>query len=191
MDLSVAGILALAQLTLRQPRTAARLLISTGFPVQARWIGLILTAVLSAVLAQISIGLINMGLEENVLTINPIASAVTQTMVLAISGLAMFGVGRMFGGQGRFIDALLLTVWLQFVLLMLQVVQIVLQILIPPLSVMAGYASIVIFLYLISTFTAELHGFRSAVKTFFGVLATMMAVGMVLASFFAPLLLEV
>lgn len=191
MDLSVAGILALAQLTLRAPRTAARLLISTGIPVQARWIGLSLTAVLSAVLAQISIGLINIGLEEDVLTINPIASAVTQSVVLLVSGVAMYGVGRMFRGQGRFIDALLLTVWLQFVLLMLQVVQILLQILMPPLSPFAGYASIVIFLYLISTFTAELHGFRSALKTFFGVLATMMAVGLVLASFFAPLILEV
>lgn len=188
MILSLANVMSLVQLTLKNPRQAARLLIEANVPISARWMALGLTAALSAILAHVSFSMIAFEADEEVLHINPVTSAIVQCFVLLGSAVVMFGAGRLFRGTGRVEDALLLTVWLQFVLLMFQVLQIVTQMILPPLSAIVGYSSIVIFLWLISNFAAELHRFSSALKTFFGVLATMILIGMALASILVPMM---
>ena len=183
MSLPAAALLTLAQLTLQSPRRAARVMMAAKLPRAARWLAMALTAVLSAILAHVSFALVPADIQAELGDMSPIISALTQSVTLVLSGLAMYGLGLLFGGQGKFDDALLLTVWLQFMMLGLQVVQIVVQILFPSLALVIGYASIFLFMWIISNFTAELHGFRSALKTFFGVLAAMILVGMVIAPF--------
>ena len=65
--------------------------------------------------------------------------------------------------------------WIEGVLVLLQAVQMVLLLLAPPLAEALGLIGIALFLWLLTNFVAELHGFRSAAKVFFTILGTVLA----------------
>jgi len=67
----------------------------------------------------------------------------------------------------------LLVSWLQFVLICLQVVQIVAMVLLPPLAFLIGVAGIILFFWLLTAFVAELHGFSSTIGVFVSILIVM------------------
>ena len=87
----------------------------------------------------------------------------------------------MFGGEGRFEDALLLTIWIEVVLLVVQLGQVVLSFVSPQLAGIVGLAAIVLFLWLTVRFTKTLHGFDSAFKVFLGLIGTAFVVGFALS----------
>lgn len=91
--------------------------------------------------------------------------------MLLMAGL-IHGVGRLFGGQGRMVKALDIVIWLQAILLVLQVGQILAMVLLPPLALVFGLASVGVLLWMLPQFVAELHGFRSAFVTFLGMVGT-------------------
>ena len=76
---------------------------------------------------------------------------------------------------------LLLMAWLQFILLCLQVLQLVTQVLLPPLSELLGLVGLALFFWLLTNFIAELHGFGSLVKTFVAVLICLVLAAFLLA----------
>lgn len=61
----------------------------------------------------------------------PLVLAGMQLVAIVLGAGLMAGVGRMFGGHGRFEDALLLTVWIEVMLLVVQLAQIVLSLALP------------------------------------------------------------
>ena len=83
----------------------------------------------------------------------------------------------MRGGTGSFPDTLLAMVWLQFLMLGLQVIQLVLMVLFPPLAAIVNLAGFAIFLWLLTNFIAELHGFRSLLAVFGGIIFGMILLG--------------
>ena len=188
MDLSLSSLLSLARYTVQNPREGARMVMGANLPMVARWVALALMAVTSAILAHLAFALMpaEVRLSMDGAMSSPLTSAVMQGGLMLIAVFVIHYVGRWRGGAGRFEDALILMIWLQFILLILQVVQIVTQVLLPPASVLVGYVSIGIFLWLLSNFVAELHGFSSVLLTFFGVLVTLIAIGFILALFLIP-----
>lgn len=179
---------ALLRDTLRDPRSAARQILLMGVPLQARWMALVLMAVGSALLTHIGMAMMMSADEMGAAFAmpSPVATAMTQLMVLVLSAALATTVGRWRGGTGRFADALLLIVWLQFVLLALQVLQMVLLLLLPPLGMFVGYASVGIFFWLLTCFVAELHGFRSLGLTFLGVILTVIGAAFLMALLILP-----
>jgi hypothetical protein len=190
MDLSLSTLLSLARFTVQNPREGAKMVMRADVPVTARWVALALMAVISAMLAHVAFVLmpaeVRMAMDGAMTS--PLQSALLQGGLMLCAVLAIHFVGRWFGGRGAFEDALILMVWLQFILLVLQVIQIVTQVLLPPMSVIIGYVSVGVFLWLLSNFVAELHGFSSVLKTLFGVLLTLLAVGFILALLFLPMM---
>jgi hypothetical protein len=172
----------LARLTLQNPRQAARALLAEGVPLSARTTGLLLVAVVSALLASIQISLNPQGLDpiSAVLLASPFRAALVQWGFLALSVLLIHRVGLAFGGTGSFPDALLLVVWLQCLTLVLQVLQLASSVMVPALAGMIGLAGFVLFLWLMTNFIAELHGFRALGPVFFGMVATAIAAGLVI-----------
>ncbi|NCM97616.1 MAG: YIP1 family protein, partial [Rhodobacterales bacterium] len=83
--------------------------------------------------------------------------------------------------HGRFDEALILVVWLQFVLLGLQAVQLVAYAVAPLLADLIGLATVALFFWLLTNFVAELHGFKSLGLVFVGVLATLVVMVLGLA----------
>lgn len=173
---------ALAVLTLQDPRQAARTLLALGIPASARTAGLLLVAVVSAVLASLQIGMGDQPLDPmtEFMTASPFRSAVMQWLFLALSVVLVHRVGRAFGGQGSFPDALLIVVWLQLLMLAVQVLQLVMSFVAPVLAGLFGLVGFVVFLWLMTTFIAELHGFRSRGLVFLGMLLSALAAGFVL-----------
>ena len=183
MDLSLSTLLQLARFTVQSPREGARMVMRADLPMPARWVALALMAVVSSLMAHLSMRLMPMESQAQMggMMASPIQTAILQAALMLVSVHAVYHIGRWRGGQGSFADALILMGWLQFLLLILQVVQIVTQIILPPLSNLIGFVSIGIFLWLISNFIAELHGFSSVFKTILAVLATLFAAGFILS----------
>src|SRR6056297_2391634 len=140
---SLGWIMAEAIETLKDPRGVAARMMKLGLPVPVLWQALALVVTVSVLLGQGTL----------LLTAGDGAALV---MVLAIHT-----IGRAMGGVGGFDDALTLVVWLQIVMVCLQLVQSVSFLLIPPFAVVLGYAGLILFLWLLTNFVAVLHGFQS------------------------------
>ncbi|RJL03398.1 YIP1 family protein [Paracoccus aestuarii] len=181
---------ALVRQTFRNPEDAARWLIAQNWPMQARWMALVTAVSISGVLAYLSVQLFPIPEGETPmlpLGQQPLVLAGMQLFAIIVGAGLMAGVGRMFGGHGRFEDALLLAVWIEVMLLIVQVLQIVFTLILPPLAGMLGILAIALFLWLTVQFTKALHGFTSAPKILLVMFATLMVMGFVLSFFMAGL----
>lgn len=175
-------MIALARLTLADPPQATRVLLAEDVPMRARTAGLMLVAVVSAVLASLQISLNPADLDpfSAFMLASPFRAAIMQWGFLALSVVLIHRVGRAFGGTGSFADALLIVVWLQCLTLVLQLLQLVASVIAPPLSGVIGLAGFVLFLWLMTHFIAGLHGFRSRGLVFLGMVVTAAAAGLVI-----------
>lgn len=148
----------LLQRTFRDPQAAARALIDVELPAEARWTAVALVSVLAL------IGL-NLALWMGPATGPTVFSAMAQMWpglaVQVLSILLLAGVmvlaGRIQGGQGRFADALVLVAWIEFIMVLSQAVQIVAMLLLPGLSLLVSLGSLLLFVWLMTHFTAALH----------------------------------
>ena len=178
-----ARILALAELTLQDPRQAARALLAEEVPVPARKLALALVATLSVLFAWVEIGSSTEPLPPifEFLLSSPLRLALFEFGMLALSVFLIHAVGRIFGGTGSLADALLVTVWVEFVMLGPQVLQLLVGLVLPDLAGVIGLISLGLFIWLITSFIAELHGFRSRPLVFLGMVVASFAAGMVMA----------
>ncbi|RJE80109.1 YIP1 family protein [Paracoccus sp. JM45] len=179
---------ALVRLTLRNPEQGAQVLMAQGLPMSVRWMALFLAVSVSGLLAYLAAVLFPIPDAEvpqmYTLVQQPLALATMQLAAIVVGAGLMTGVGRLFGGFGVFADALLLTVWIEVMLLIVQVGQIVLSLVMPAFASLLGILAIAMFLWLTVHFTKALHGFASGPKVLLGLFATLLAMGFVM-SFFA------
>jgi Yip1 domain len=182
MALDFQALLIAARDTVQQPRQGARWILQMGLPAVVGWLGLSLMAVVSAGLSTVVFILSgptdDPSLDPAMVQVfsNPIQLAIVQILLLVIGVMMISGIGRMFGGKGQFADALLLVVWLEFIMLLLQIAQLVALLTLPPLAAMMGLFGLVLFLWLLTNFIAELHGFPSVLATFFGIIGALLVV---------------
>jgi hypothetical protein len=183
-------IIALARASLQDPRAGARMVLSLGVPLPARTAGLLLMAVASAFVMHL--GFLLLPPTDDAMSLfmmqSPIRTAVIQWLILVVSVLLIFQVGRAWGGQGSLADTLLIVVWLQVIMLGVQIVQLLALVLAPPLAGLVNIAGLILFFWLLSSFIAELHGFASRGKVLAGIFATTFAVA-VLVVFVLSLIL--
>ncbi len=189
MELSLAQLLSMARDTIRAPRDGARSIMNIGFAPIVGWIALMLMAVGSTLLTHISFAMMPAEAQDfwGAAMASPVRTAILQWVVLLVSVHAIHKVGRWRGGHGTLDQTVLLVAWLQFILLCVQVVQLVVQSLVPALGDMIGLVGLVLFFWLLTNFVATLHGFRSLGLTFVGILVTIFAAATVLAFIFALL----
>ncbi len=177
MDLNLATVSALVRLSLSRPREAAARIVALNVPDDARWLGFVIVVVLSVLVGQVSVLLMgDDGFQGGMLFM-----AMFQTMLLLGMVVAVQGVGRALGGKGSFPDTLLLVAWLQFVMLVFQLLQIVSLLLVPALFGMITIISLVFFMFMLTNFVMALHGFTSPVKVFVGIIFSFFAIALVLA----------
>ena len=185
-----ARLASLMQLTLQDPTRAARALLAEGVPLRARTAGLLLVAVISALLTSLQVGDGSQAPDRITAFMlgSPFRTAVLQWGFLALSVVLIYRVGRAFGGRGSFPDALLVVVWLQTLMLGFQVIQLVVSPILPGLAGLVGLVSFAIYLWLLTAFIAELHGFTSRGLVFLSLVLTSLAAGFVLAIVFILIL---
>ena len=112
----------------------------------------------------------NLVLEElftYMMSIQPIFFTANQMLqMLLFSALITLG-GKVFGGLGKFFDAFLCVIWIEFVLLILKLFQIILL----PISLILAFAilipGVIWSLWAFAAMAAAIHGFQSTILTFF------------------------
>lgn len=160
--------------TLRNPQGVARALIGWNPPDQARWIGLGLVAVASIILGTLGEGMVTV-LSRGTVPFTNMAFSLgpVQFVLPVVIAFLMAFMGRRFGGGGPFRDALLLSVWMQGVMTVVQAGQIVVMIFFPMTALVALSVLIIgLLFYLLVNFTAALHGFTNLASVAFGVIVT-------------------
>lgn len=176
-----ARLAGLAQLTLQDPKQAARVLLAEGVPLRARSAGLLLVAILSAITASIQItGREALDPLSAFMLASPVRATIFQWLFLSVSVVLIHRVGRAFGGTGSFADALLIVVWLQVIMLGFQVLQLAVAPLAPAFSGLIGLVSFMIYLWLLTVFISELHGFVARGLVFLAMVITGVAAGFLL-----------
>ena len=172
----------LATLTLRAPREAARAILAAGIDRARHFEIFLLVITLSGALGQLTI--IVLPLPEppegtpqiTGLTI----AALVGASILLLTFLMYLG-GRMFGGTGDVRDALLLVLWAQFLMTVLQAAELLIAVVIPGAGGALALVALVFLLWLLTNFTAELHGFDSLARTFVGLVAAMFGLSIVMS----------
>ncbi|OYW57501.1 MAG: hypothetical protein B7Z10_11100 [Rhodobacterales bacterium 32-66-7] len=176
-------IAALARLSVEDPRAGVRSLLAQGVPLPARTLGLVLIAVASALLLHLSFLLLPPPEDPlaGFMIQSPVRTAIVQWLFLAATVLLIFWVGRAFGGRGNLPDTLLVVVWLQVIMIAVQLAQLVALVISPPLAGLINIAGFFLFFWLFASFVAELHGFQSRWAVFGGILATGFGVALLIA----------
>lgn len=179
MTFDMRSILTLVLETIRKPKVGADVILAQRFQRGVLWQLLALVTVLSVLAAQITILLLGPGSGELLggqLLENPLLATLIQAVLLLTLVYAAFAIGRTFGGQGAFDDVLALVIWLQFILLVIQMVQTFALIVFPALGVLIAFASVVLFGWLLVNFVAHVHGFQSLAHVFVGILVSAFAI---------------
>jgi hypothetical protein len=173
MTLTLNGLLAMAWRTVRNPREGATEILSLGVPREALWPALALVVVLSILLAQTTSLMMTgeVGMED--MPVGPAATGFIQLLLLVVMVFAIFWIGRSMGGRGSFEETVLLVAWLQFIMVCLQGLQ-ALSLIVFPAAVagIIGMLGLVLFLWLLTSFVAVLHGFSSLFQVFVMILVS-------------------
>lgn len=171
-----------ARLSITDPRGGFRLMRSLGLEQNVLMLALIAITLVGVILAEMMVWLIGADAEMGLsaLTGGPVGLAVLHFLAGMISAVFIHVVGRMFGGKGDFASALLVVVWMQFILTLVQVLQLVLMVVLPPLAYMLGIPAVVLVFWLGAGFIAEAHGFKSQFKTLIGMVALIFGLAILL-----------
>ena len=166
----------------RRPHRALRIL-ALDLALNTAALALVIVALLTGLVAAIvSIMAARMGAGDVMgAQFSPLQWVGLQTFGLFLAAVAMAYVGRWFGGYGTLPQAIALLAWAEFIILIVQIVQVMLLFVLPPLSALLALIGLVLTFYLVCHFIAEMHGFSSVIKVFFGILGTGFALIVALA----------
>lgn len=182
MDTSPAAVMTLARETLADPRATARRIMSADLPVGARWQALALVVILSVLIGQLAAWLMLGEAGMMGAMAGPVQSGMVQGGALLLMVFAAHRIGRMMGGRGSFEDALILITWLQAIMILVQLVQVAALVVLPPLAGILSIMGVVLFLWLLTNFVAELHGFDSLGRVFGMIVVTAVGLAFIAAT---------
>ena len=181
----------LMRMTLRDPLTGFRVLKAKPWQPGDRWALIFATAACSAILSWLSTVLLaGPGAEAGVLgflSVSPISMASVQVVSAAFGAYLLAEVGRIFGGTGRFADALLAVGWIEAIMVALQTLQLAVTLVLPSLGALLGIAALLLAAYLMVALTMAVHGFRNALLVVLGILGTIMLTSFLLSILAATL----
>lgn len=168
-----------ARLTLRDPKRGVRIVMGWPLTTGDLWLVLALLATLSTLLAEAMVALSAGEVDPAmaVMLAAPLGFAALQFAGLGVMAVLLFALGRPFGGTGQFPEALAAVGWLQCILLVVQIVQIIAILVLPVFALLIAVGSLGLAIWLLTNFTAELHGFRSLFLTLLAIIAAF--IGMV------------
>lgn len=160
--------------TLRSPKASAERVLALDIDRGTLWTALLLVAVVSVLGSQLTLLFVP---DEMINTNGPLPnSAILLALViwglLVVTVFSTYYIGRAFDGTGTMDQALLATVWLQFVMLVVQVGQLLLFVISPILAVLLGYLVAIYVFYVFLNFIQVMHNFRSLGMVFAGALVS-------------------
>lgn len=189
MSLNARTLGPLVLASLRTPRDAARAVMAFDLDRATRWQALFALVIVGSVLSVVATFLLTgqLGLFLGFAFATPLTAAIVQLSVTVMTVYAVYWIGRAMGGQGAFEDAILLVAWVQFVVICLQLVQLAAFLVLRPVSGLVDIVAAVVSVWMLVGFIAELHGFKSLLRVFVMVIATVFAMAFCLSLILAIL----
>ncbi len=170
-------LIRLAFASIPGPQDSLGRVLRLGLDRAQAWQALILTVVISTLLGELmSVLLPAEGAMVGAAIGTPLLAFFVQLCLLIVAIFAIFWLGRAMGGTGSFEGAIITVAWLQFVLGLLQIAQILMLLVAPPIAGWLGILGIGLFFWLITYFTAELHGFTQPGKVFLMVILALIGI---------------
>lgn len=186
LDFSARGLYAAVVETVRNPRDAAARLVAMDLPLAVIWTMLGAVSAVSVVLVEGSLLLVESPDEAGASTLpNPFLMFGLQLVLSALLASTTHQVGRVLGGKGRFGEALLLVTWLQVVMAGMQVLQVLLLLIAPPLADVVGVAAGLLFIWLFAAFATVLHRFGSVGMGLATAFGSIVVIGLLLGLLFS------
>lgn len=182
----------LMRLTIRNPMDGWRALNTRSWGAGDRWALVFATAAVSAIVSWLGGVLLPVAAGQEAgllgaLAATPVSMAGVQAMSAALGAFLLAEVGRIFGGSGRFSDALLAVGWVEAIMVVLQIVQLLLTVILPLLGAVVGIATLLLAAYLMVGMTMAVHGFRNPLLVVMGILGTVMVTSFLLSVLAATL----
>lgn len=186
MKLEWGYLFGMALQTLPEPRKIAREVQAVAVARTTLWQVLALLLVAATFLAVIGSILFPVDAETvGSIAADPILTGLAQGSVSVLTVFGIYWVGRAFGGTGSFDQALLTVIWLQFVLLIIELGVLFLGVFAPGLALILWVGGLVMTFWILSHFIAEMHGFRSAAAVFGGIFLVIIALAVVMSIVFS------
>jgi hypothetical protein len=170
--------------TLDDPRGAARWIVAQNFAARTSAMALALVSILTSILSAI----VMLIAPDEMFNFTPLQLAAGQMAGLFIAALLIVWVGRIFGGWGRFSDAVALVAWVEAIMFALQLVQFVALFILPMATIVLALVGLGLMIWLMVHFIAELHGFANLWAVFFGMIGTLLTMSFILAALLAAVL---
>ncbi len=162
-------------LSLKKPELAARGVLNVGLDRNNLWLALAFVAVASVILTHLTFMML--GITQNAaLPTSPFALALVLWGGLVLIVFCTHYLGRAFGGTGEMEASLTSVVWVQVVMLALQVVQMALFLVSPLFAQLFGIGSAMLGMWIFMHFIKEVHGFTSLGNVFVGAIVSMIGV---------------
>ena len=160
--------------SLARPRTAAKRVLGAGVPETALIEAAVLVTCAGMVLGYLAVVMSPQEIDMVSMAVlrNPILGALGQLAVMLAAVVLTVRIGRLFGGTGSLGGALALVVWLNAMMVLLQVAQVLALAILPPLAAILALATIFWALWAYANFVAELHGFKNPVIVLGAVILT-------------------
>lgn len=181
--------LELARDSLIKPRDAARRLLGLRVRQSSLLMAAVVVTCLGIILAYAAVQLDRTevdAISAELLGV-PLLGALLELAVTLVIGYLTWRIGVLFGGHGAFWDAMLLVVWLNTMLLILQMLQLAALATLPPLAAIVAIFGILWAFWAYANFVTELHGFENPFMVLGGVVLTAIVLFIALAMLFAIL----
>lgn len=113
--------------------------------------------------------------------VSPLGLGLAEGVMMVLTALAIYRIGRAFGGTGTFDQALLTVIWLQFVMFLLSLTVLVVAMFSLGTAALIQLAGFALGFWILTFFVTEMHGFTSPGLVFVMILVTMMGAGFVMS----------
>lgn len=170
-------------LTFRDPQEAMRRVLSLELGVQTIWTALFLISIVSVLLSKLFEGMLPADVTSSASPL-PSAPFVLVTVIwlaIVVLVLCIYFIGQAFGGKGNFEGALRTGVWLQTVMVVLQIGQLALFLISPIFAVLSAYVVMGVAIWLMVNFVTTLHGFQSKLHVLIGLIVSAFGVSFALS----------
>lgn len=177
--LTLGNLLRLARETVSNPQEGAATVLSFAPARQALWLMFALVVVLSLILREFVAVFTDFPPDGPIMgpmQSSPFVLGLVMAGFLFLTIHAVHRIGLFFGGTGSFEESALLVIWLQFILICIQVIQIATLFILPPLAGLVTILAIALYVWLLVNFIAVLHGFTSLGMVFVATLLSAFAI---------------
>ncbi len=163
-----------ARLSLQAPRRGIRVVLGWQLSPAEGWLALALMAVVTALILSLIMGPLPPEVDPLTASIftSPFNLAAVQFLGLVCLTATLYLLGRVTRGKGTFAQALVVMGWLEAILIVVSVGQTFVITLLPPLAILVVVGGLLLSLWLLTNFVAEMHGYASLGLTFLGIVAS-------------------